>query len=121
MNKELSTWKWWESKRLNYNIALVISGIVAFIFYAIIVWNFEKYFNQAEVTIFSTIFQGILYLFMMLVANICYFLGHLSEVIIEPQNLAKFRNIIYRLGLIFSVSLPFFVPITMILIVIIKQ
>ena len=108
---------WWESKRKHYNMALAVAGIVAFIAYAIIVLVFDEYFNQAEITLFTTIFQAIIYSFIMLIANLFYFLGHLSEKIIFPNNVRKFRKVTYSMGLYFSICVPFLIPASMLVIV----
>ena len=84
MNRQFAPWKWWESKRKKYNISLAIAGVVAFIFYAVIISVFEKYFNQSELTLFTTFLQASIYLLMMAIANICYFLGYLSKRVISP-------------------------------------
>ncbi len=44
------------------------------------------------------------------IANLCYFLGPLSERIIHARDPAHFRQVVYRLGFWFSVLLPFSVP-----------
>ena len=66
------TWKnkaelrkeWWRKKRLNYNVGLIVSGILAFILYLIIVefivMKSEKNW-EGELTIFTILFQGIGY------------------------------------------------------------
>jgi hypothetical protein len=61
----------------------------------------------AEITHFTRLFQGIGYLFMMGVANLCYFAGHLSEGIVMPSNINRYRRVMFALGLWFSVLLPF--------------
>ena len=56
------------------------------------------------------LFQGIGYLFMMIVANVCYFLGALSERLPRIRDLNSHRRLAYALGFWFSVALPFTVP-----------
>ena len=73
---------WWRKKRLNYNVGLVISGILAFILYVIIVefivMKSEKNL-EGEITIFTLLFQGIGYLVMIVIANLFYYLGEVSS------------------------------------------
>jgi hypothetical protein len=107
-NDAISTFSWWEAKRKRYNIGLIIAGISAFTCYVIVASVFSV---CGEVTIFTTIFQGVGYLLMMLVANICYFLGPISESILRPKDVNRFRKISYGLGFWFSFALPFSVPI----------
>jgi len=63
-----------------------------------------------EVTVFTIFFQGIGYLFMIGVANVCYFLGPFSERVIRPSDPQRYRLACYRLGFWFSVLLPFSIP-----------
>ena len=63
-----------------------------------------------EVTLFTTLFQGIGYLFMIAVANVCYRLGPWSERVLRPRDPERFRRICFRLGFWFSVLLPFSIP-----------
>jgi len=104
---------WWRKKRLNYNVGLVISGILAFILYVIIVefivMKSEKNL-EGEITIFTLLFQGIGYLVMIVIANLFYYLGEVSELIIEPENSEKYRNWTYKIGYWFSCGIPFLIP-----------
>ena len=104
---------WWANRRLRYNIGLVVAGLVAFFAYAAVgEWCIEKNADvDFEITIFTIGFQGIGYLLMMGIANLCYGLGPLSERVIRPRSPAIFRKVIYALGFWFSVLLPFVVPI----------
>ena len=103
---------WWEQRRLRYNIGLVIAGLLAFACY---VGAVDRGISTgampgAEITLFTTGFQAIGYLVMMVVANICYFAGPLSESLVKPTNLDRYRRITYWLGFWFSVLLPFSIP-----------
>jgi hypothetical protein len=109
----ISTNAWWAARRMRYNIGLVIAGILAFIAYCIVCQGLlPRVLDQSEIeiTIFTTLFQGIGYLVMMGVANVLYFLGPLSERIIRPTNIDKYRRTCYALGFWFSVLLPFSIP-----------
>lgn len=66
--------------------------------------------GEFEIALFTTVFQGVGYLFMMAMANVCYFLGPLSERIVRPRNIATYRKTAFRLGFWFSVLLPFTIP-----------
>ncbi len=63
-----------------------------------------------EVTIFTTFFQGVGYLFMIGIANVCYYLGPVSERVVHPRDPERYRHICFRLGFWFSVLLPFSIP-----------
>ena len=63
--------KWWENKRKYYNIGLLLSGIIAFILYVILGTTLiMPYDPEFEITLFTIIFQGIGYFFMILIAEI---------------------------------------------------
>ena len=105
--------EWWKRKRLNYNVGLIISGILAFILYVtvveLVVLKSEKVW-EGELTIFTIIFQAIGYLIMMGIANLFYYLGPISELLIKPENAKNYRILTYRIGYWFSCGIPFLVP-----------
>ena len=106
----LQTSQWWGQRRKHYNISLVCAGVLAFICYATIVFTNTDIITDAEITIFTTLFQGVGYLIMMGVANICFFIGPISERLIKPKNVEHFRKLAYRMGYWFSVLLQFSIP-----------
>ena len=111
---DTSSLAWWGARRLRYNIGLAVSGILAFICYATVCWTLlPRVLDPSEipsVTAFTTLFQGIGYLLMMGVANLFYNLGPLSERVVRPANVDRYRTNCYRLGFWFSVLLPFSIP-----------
>jgi hypothetical protein len=102
--------QWWSARRLRYNVALVLAGIASFVVYVVLAWSFGERLNQVEVTAFTVAFQAIGYVLAMALANVCYFLGPLSERVLKPANVSGYRTAAYNLGLWFSVALPFLVP-----------
>lgn len=104
--------KWWEQHRLRYNVGLVVAGVLAFVCYVIVVDRGISAGTMpgAEITVLTTLFQGIGYLFMMAVANVCYFAGPLSEVVVKPTKVERYRTVMFRFGFWFSVLLPFSIP-----------
>lgn len=105
-----SSLAWWSKLRLRYNVALVVAGILAFIAYAAVGSTLLKNNTEFEITVFTTLLQGIGYLFMIGLANIFYFLGPLSERFVRPSDPERYRRICFRLGFWFSVLLPFSIP-----------
>lgn len=104
---------WWEHRRLRYNIGLVVAGLLAFVGYVAVL---DRGISTgampcAEITLFTTVFQGLGFLFMIAVANVCYLAGPLSESIIRPRNVDRFRRVTFQLGFWFSVLLPFAIPV----------
>ena len=106
-----SSKQWWAKRRLNYNKGLLISGVIAFLTYAILGGLLiAPHDSSFEVTLFTTIFQGLGYLVMMLVANIFYNLGQFVDTNFNDQDSDAFRKRLYHLGFWFSVALPFLIP-----------
>jgi hypothetical protein len=108
-----STFTWWESRRLRYNVGLVCAGMLAFLCYVVVCLTLLPRVldaSQIDVTPLTTLVQGIGYLFMMGIANLRYFLGARCERIIRPRNIGRYRRISYGLGFWFSVLLPFGIP-----------
>lgn len=112
-NTVASSVAWWESRRLRYNVGMAAAGVLAFICYAGVCFTLLPRVldaSEIEVSLFTTVFQGVGYLFVMAIANVCYFLGPLSERIVRPGNVQRYRRISYHLGFWFSVSAPFSIP-----------
>lgn len=108
--------EWWASRRLKYNIGLVIAGITAFILYVILGSTLiMPYDENFEITLFTTIFQGIGYLFMMFVANLFYNLGHVADKMFNKNNDEQFRKRLFNYGYWFSFGLPFLIPLMIVI------
>jgi hypothetical protein len=102
---------WWAARRLKYNIGLVIAGVSAFIVYSVVGFRLLADF---EVTLFTTLFQGFGYLFMMGVANILYGLGPLADRLYNHSDNDGFRKRLFNLGYWFSFALPFSIPLLLV-------
>jgi hypothetical protein len=100
---------WWASRRLRYNIGLLVAGPLGFGLYAVAVDRCIdlRAPGDWEITILTTLFQGFAYLVMIGVANLCYYLGPWSERLVRPANVAGYREIVFWLGFSFSILLPF--------------
>jgi hypothetical protein len=101
---------WWSSHRRRYNIALVVAGVAAFIAYCFVLSVFSDAIPDAEITLFTTAFQGIGYLVCMALANVFYQLGQISERLVHPRNPTAYRRATFALGFWFSVALSFSIP-----------
>jgi hypothetical protein len=104
-----ATETWWARRRLRYNIGLLVAGPLGFGLYALAISRCINLHAPGdwEITILTTFFQGFAYLVMLGVANLCYYLGPLSERLVRPGNVASDRKTAFRLGFWFSVLLPF--------------
>ena len=98
---------WWEQQRWKYNLGILAAGPCAFILYTMAVWSWVP---EPEITAFSVLGQGVMYLLMMVAANLCYLLGPASEGLFRPKNRQRYRTISFALGLAFSVAIPFLAP-----------
>ena len=107
-------WKWWEARRLRYNIALAAAGWSAWAMAAAVVWTLGALLpfrtDNPEVTLFTVLIQGIAYLLVMAAANLCYLLGPLSEAVLRPTDVNGYRRRMFGLGFWLSVALPFAYP-----------
>jgi hypothetical protein len=107
---------WWAQKRLKYNIGLILAGIIAFLLYAILgSILIVPHDPDFEITLFTIAFQGFGYFIMILIANLFYYLGPLTDRLINKDNSEKFRKNLYNLGFCFSVGLPFLIPIIIVI------
>ena len=77
------TWRWWESRRLRYNIGLAIAGALAWGLFALEVMAFQSVARTDEfyITLSLTMAQGLAWLLAMGVANILFLLGPVSETV----------------------------------------
>ncbi|HEY8794029.1 MAG TPA: hypothetical protein VIM15_03715 [Gemmatimonadaceae bacterium] len=106
----LSGTQWWNARRHRYNVALIVAGIVAFYCYVGALEYRCANVPGADVTVFTTAVQGIVYLVAMGVANVCYQLGPALERFVGPEGRARYRKWAFTAGLTFSVFLPFAIP-----------
>lgn len=103
----LSPAQWWAARRLRYNLALLAGATVSFLSLAAVGWLFAARLPCLEVTVFSVAFGGVLFLVGLGLANLCYYLGPLSERWLHPKNLLGFRRLAFALGTAFSLALIF--------------
>ena len=117
---EIEAFEWWSKQRSIYNVGLIVAGIVGFFTYLMIFWtSYESMATEAlkaneeppEITIVTTLFQFVAYLFMIGIANICYFLGPISEKLLKPKNVKFYRRMSCFSGYLFSIALPLCIPI----------
>jgi hypothetical protein len=110
ITREIEAEDWWADRRLRYNVALLVAGVVAFFCYAGALDIRCRNVPEVEITLFTTLFQGIGYLIAVAIANVFYNLGYWSERILKPHNPGRYRRTVYALGFSVSVALPFSIP-----------
>ncbi|OSY87301.1 hypothetical protein WH52_11665 [Tenacibaculum holothuriorum] len=106
---------WWSEKRSEYNFGLFLSGIFAFILYALvvefIVFKSDKVnSSEIEITLFHIFFQGMSYLVMMGFANIIYYGISGTELLSKKENVLEIRIKIYKTFFWISCGIPFLIP-----------
>jgi hypothetical protein len=87
---------WWEIRRIPYNLAVLVAGIVSIAVLA---------FIGPDEDIGSPLLGIIFYGFM---ANVCYTLGWVTELIwdgVITTRTKEMRRKVFRVGLLFSVGL----------------
>lgn len=110
----MSSKKWWRKRRYRYNVGLVLAGIIAFILYVIVGASLiMPYDPRFEITLFTTAFQGITYLVIMLLANLFYNLGYWVDKLYNKNNSEGFRQKLFNIGFWFSFGLPFLIPLSL--------
>jgi hypothetical protein len=111
IDTNIPAFKWWNKQRLKYNIGLLVSGFLALLFYIIFFyWVIVPKDNSTEFTFRTLTFQGIIYLSLLIAANLIYFIGPILEILIHPADKYKFRKIAFGIGFWFSFCLPLLIP-----------
>jgi hypothetical protein len=101
---------WWSARRRRYNLTLFVAALISAAMGLTVAGLFEERLPCLEITGVIVIFQALLFLIGVGLANICYFLGPLSERLIRPRNVPAFRRSAYCSGVAFSLLLIFAPP-----------
>ncbi len=111
------TWRWWESRRLRYNIGLALAGWTAWGLFALEVMAFPSAAPRDEfhITLSLTLAQGLAWLVAMGIANILFLLGPVSEMVLRPADADGYRRRMFGLGFWFSMAVPFLFPALMLI------
>lgn len=101
---------WWSAHRKRFNLLLVAAAPISGVLLLLVWWLFEERLPCLEITGFTGLAGLVLFLIALGLANICYFLGPLSERLIRPRNVAVFRRYVFGSGLALSLLLVFVPP-----------
>jgi hypothetical protein len=106
--------QWWATQRSYYNTRIAIAYSVAAIC-SMLVLRWVSSLSPSPAGTTAHWMQPIAFAvfgstFALLLANLFYFLGPLSERVIRPRSPDRFRRMAFRLGIWFSVLLPFAIP-----------
>ena len=101
-----SGWTWWEGRRVRFNIGLFVAGWVGFGIQAVALglWS-----GQEVDLAYLALWQGLIYVFYMIAANVAYLLGVFVEAIVKPRPLDAYRTYAWRLGFMAAIGLPLIV------------
>lgn len=104
-------WRWWEARRLRYNVALALAGCTAYALYWLLQFSFAPpIIVDGRQIAAMTVFLGVGYLVVMGLANLLYLLGVLTESIVKPLDVDQFRERTWAIGFWGSIALPFLFP-----------
>jgi hypothetical protein len=107
---ELAPAEWWNAQRPRYNLGLSGAAGISFVAYSFLGSIVYRHDAEFEITVFSLFFMALAFFMMMVVANLCYSLGALSESLVRPRNPGTYRRWCFRFGFGISVLVPLSVP-----------
>jgi hypothetical protein len=112
--------RWWERRRLRYNLALIAAIVLGYFAYVAVVSHFADVIGAPIVDEDGTVmgndieFGGIAAIFQccgagigLLLANLFYFLGAGVERFVPRARVGRYRKWAWRAGVAFSCLLPF--------------
>lgn len=108
----VDVWRWWEARRLRYNIGLAVAGWLAWGLFALEITLFAPMDGGAPFVITPSLVlgQGLAWLVVMAVANGLYLLGAVSETVLRPADRPAYRRWMFGLGFWGSMAVPFLFP-----------
>ncbi len=110
-SQDLSPWEvigWWESRRIPYNLAVGIAGMISCILIFLASGLSEEGFNAENLLPDPPIAAVFGVVFYAMAANACYTLGWLAEIVISKQwknRWQGFAPVSLALGTVFSLLL----------------
>jgi hypothetical protein len=81
----ISALGWWGSRRLRYNLILVIAAPISAVRLLLVWWLFEPRLPCLEVTGFSPFAGAALFVVALGGANLLYLLGPITEKLVRPR------------------------------------
>lgn len=112
--------QWWLGRLPKYNRGLVVAGVSAFVAYVLIGFLLLPASEGFEVTLFTLVIQSVGYLVIIALANICYLIGPVSESLLRPDDVHRYREKWHTLGSRLSFALPFSVPVMLLVVALLK-
>ena len=111
------SWRWWEGRRLRYNIGLALAGSVAYGLYILEILTITPRLESGlwPLQPSHTLWAGLCWLVVMAVANVLFMLGPVSETVLKPTDFEGYRRRMFGLGFWFSLAVPFLFPAVMLI------
>jgi hypothetical protein len=113
---EIRMIEWWKKRRLRYNLALIISCAISLILYVLVIvtrTDFQiniLFPEEYEFTYSSLMFQGVQYIVVLILGNLCYSLGLAIDRKFNKSHSDRFRRALFSVGLWFSCLVPLIFP-----------
>lgn len=105
------TWRWWQARRLRYNLTLAAAGWACY--GAAVALNYafgHPVWQSWRGGLGMTLFLGAVFLVVMGIANVCYLLGPAVEVWLKPADTEGYRRSAFSMGLRGSILVPALFP-----------
>lgn len=103
MNLTWQILRWWRYKRLEYNKALLFIGLIGFVAQSIIpAFSTTIVLTNNRLIPDMKLAAGCLTVFLVL-ANICFTIGWMLDLLINRENSQPFREWLFTVGFWFSV------------------
>jgi hypothetical protein len=113
------SWRWWQARRLPYNVTLAAGGWAAYAVAVGLHYAFgDQVWAQWRAGLGMTLFLGTAYLLVMGVANVCFLLGPAVEGWARPADVDGYRRTAYAMGRWGSLLVPFSFPLWLLAILI---
>lgn len=110
-NEGGDAWRWWQARRLRYNIALAAAGWIAYGTNVVLFAAFGRtLWRNWQGGIAMTLFLGTGFIVVMGIANVCFLLGPWTEKVAKPDDVDAFRETAWKLGFYGSIAVPFLFP-----------
>ncbi len=109
---KLSPFKAWEKRRLVYNAWMLGVSIISFPIFR------ERFINDFRdnalipdyyAELFIPQLVG-LYILILVVLNLCFFFGFISEKVFRPKHVMAYRNVVFKIGLCCSLLFILLLP-----------
>ncbi len=110
-SRDLSPWEiigWWESRRIPYNLAVGVAGLMSCILIFFFTGLSERWLKVENLLPDPPIAAVLGVVFYAMAANVCYTMGWVAEIVISKQwknRWPGFAPVTLALGMAFSVIL----------------